>query len=65
MHTRTSTYAYNSAGQVISVDGPRMIKIALPNGAFLSYTFDAAHRLVQIQDQVGNKIVSRWTRSAR
>jgi len=50
LHTRTSTYAYNSAGQVISVDGPRMIKIALPNGAFLSYTFDAAHRLVQIQD---------------
>jgi len=42
-------YAYDNVGQ--------LAKVTLPNGAFLSYSYDAAHRLTQIQDQIGNKVV--------
>jgi YD repeat-containing protein len=45
----TTTYDYDFAGQVT--------KVTLPDGSFLSYTYDDAHRLTQIQDKLGHKIV--------
>jgi YD repeat-containing protein len=45
----TTTYEYDFAGQ--------LTKVTLPDGAFLAYAYDDAHRLTQIQDNVGNKIV--------
>jgi RHS repeat-associated protein len=32
-------------------------KVTLPDNSSLSYTYDAAHRLTQIQDGLGNKVV--------
>jgi RHS repeat-associated protein len=32
-------------------------KVTNPDGSFVQYTYDVAHRLTQIQDGVGNKIV--------
>jgi RHS repeat-associated protein len=32
-------------------------KATLPDGSFLEYTYDAAHRLTQIEDSEGNRIV--------
>ncbi len=47
--TELTQYGYDNVGQ--------LTKVTLPNGAFLSYSYDAAHRLTQIQDQIGNKVV--------
>jgi YD repeat-containing protein len=38
---------YNVAGLVT--------KITQPDGSFITYTYDAAHRLTQVQDNLGNK----------
>lgn len=46
--TELTQYAYDGVGQIK--------KITLPNGAYLAYTYDAAHRMTDIQDQLGNKI---------
>ena len=32
-------------------------KATLPDGSFLEYTYDAAHRLTEIEDSEGNRIV--------
>lgn len=32
-------------------------QVTLPDGSYLAYTYDAAHRLTQIQDAEGNKVV--------
>ena len=34
-----------------------MKKATLPDGSFLEYTYDAAHRLTEIEDSEGNRIV--------
>jgi len=45
----TTTYDYDAAGQ--------LTKVTLPDASYLQYTYDGAHRLTQIQDGLGNKIV--------
>jgi len=44
----TTTYTYNNAGL--------LTQVTLPDNSFLSYTYDAAHRLTGIQDNLGNRI---------
>ncbi len=44
----TTTFAYDNVGQVI--------RIIQPDGVYLSYTYDAAHRLTDIADNAGNAI---------
>jgi YD repeat-containing protein len=44
-----TTYAYDGVGQ--------LMRVTLPAGQYVSYTYDSAHRLTQIQDKLGNKIV--------
>jgi len=44
----TTTYEYDLAEQ--------LTKVMLPDGSFLSSTYDNAHRLTAIQDNLGNKI---------
>lgn len=40
---------YDGAGQII--------QLIMPYGSTLNYTYDDAHRLIQIQDTLGNKVV--------
>ncbi|MBI3344899.1 MAG: RHS repeat protein, partial [Gammaproteobacteria bacterium] len=42
-------YQYDGVGN--------LLKTTLPDGSFMSFTYDAAHRLTQITDQLGNRIV--------
>lgn len=42
-------YDYDFAGQ--------LTKVTLADSSYLQYTYDSAHRLTQIQDNLGNKIV--------
>lgn len=42
-------YEYDGVGQ--------LTKVTLPDSSFLSYTYDAAHRLKEIGDNLGNRIV--------
>jgi RHS repeat-associated protein len=44
-----TTFEYWPTGQ--------LKKVTLPDNSFISYTYDAAHRLTQVQDSEGNKIV--------
>jgi YD repeat-containing protein len=44
----TTTYDYDFVGQ--------LIKITLPDGSFISYTYDGAHRLTGMEDNLGNRI---------
>ena len=44
----TTTFNYDNAGNVK--------KITQPDGAYLSYTYDAAHRLTDIGDNLGNTL---------
>jgi YD repeat-containing protein len=46
--TETTGYEYDSVGQ--------LKKVTLPDGAFLNYTYDDAHRLTRIEDGLGNSI---------
>jgi YD repeat-containing protein len=43
----TTSFGYDSAGN--------LTKVTTPDGSSLSYRYDAAHRLVQIQDSLGNR----------
>jgi YD repeat-containing protein len=54
LHTKstngeTTTYTYDNVGQLIRID--------LPDTSYLTYIYDAAHRLTEIHDALGNKIV--------
>jgi YD repeat-containing protein len=44
----TTTYRYDPAGQ--------LTRITRPDGAYLAYSYDAAHRLIQTQDNLGNTL---------
>jgi len=44
-----TTYDYDNVGQ--------LKKVTLPDASFVQYTYDAAHRLTQIADNLGNNIV--------
>lgn len=44
----STTYDYDNVGQ--------LTKVTLPDGSFLLYRHDAAHRLTGIEDSVGNRI---------
>ncbi len=44
-----TNYAYDGLGQ--------LTKVTLPDGSYLQYTHDGAHRLTQINDSINNKIV--------
>lgn len=46
--TETTTYTYDAVGQ--------LTKATLPDGSYLSMTYDAAHRLTGISDNLGNRI---------
>lgn len=41
-----TAYAYNPVGL--------MTKVTQPNGAYLAYRYDNAHRLIEVKDQLGN-----------
>ncbi len=47
--TEITRYEYDAVGELTG--------ISLPTGAALSLTYDAAHRLTRIQDQLGNQVV--------
>jgi YD repeat-containing protein len=44
----TTTYSYAPAGQ--------LTRVTRPDGAYLAYSYDAAHRLIQTQDNLGNTL---------
>ena len=46
--TEITNYQYDNAGQ--------LKKIILPDNSFLSYTYDAAHRLTDMADNLGNRV---------
>ena len=43
-----TSYEYDNAGQ--------LTKVTLPDSSYLTYTYDPAHRLTAVQDNLGNKI---------
>jgi len=47
--TELTRYGYDGVGQ--------LTKVTLPDGSYLQYTYDDAHRLTQISDGLYNKIV--------
>jgi YD repeat-containing protein len=46
--SETTTYDYDFVGS--------LTKVTLPDGSFLSYSYDDAHRLTGMQDNLGNRI---------
>ena len=44
-----TTYEYDGVGQ--------LTKVTMPDTSYLNYAYDGAHRLVQIQDGLGNRVV--------
>jgi YD repeat-containing protein len=46
--SETTTYDYDFVGQ--------LTKVTLPDGSFLSYSYDTAHHLVGMEDNLGNRI---------
>ena len=46
--TEITSYQYDGVGQIK--------KIILPDSSFLSYTYNAAHRLTDIADNLGNRV---------
>ena len=47
--TETTIYEYDGVGQ--------LTKVTLPDNAYLRYTYDGAHRLVEIKDGLNNRVV--------
>lgn len=48
-NSKTTSYEYDAVGQ--------MTKVTLPDGNWVAYVYDDAHRLTEIRDKAGNKIV--------
>ena len=46
--TRTTQYGYDHVGN--------LIRVTQPNGSFIAYEYDAAHRLIAMEDTQGNRI---------
>jgi YD repeat-containing protein len=46
--TEITTLTYDNVGQVT--------QLTLPDASTLNYTYDAAHRLTDVQDNLGNKV---------
>jgi YD repeat-containing protein len=46
--TETTTLQYDGVGQVT--------QLTLPDASQLNYSYDAAHRLTDVQDNLGNKV---------
>jgi len=46
--TEVTSYGYDGVGQ--------LTKITLPDGSFLTYSYDDAHRLTGMQDNLGNRV---------
>lgn len=46
--TQTTSLTYDGVGQVT--------QLTMPDASALNYTYDAAHRLTQVQDNLGNKV---------
>jgi YD repeat-containing protein len=44
-----TTYSYDGVGQ--------LTKVTLPDSSSISYTYDAAHRLIGMSDNLGNRVV--------
>jgi YD repeat-containing protein len=44
-----TAYDYDGVGQ--------LIRVTMPDASYVAYTYDGAHRLTQLQDGLGNKIV--------
>lgn len=47
--SETTSYDYDGVGQ--------LKKVTLPDGSFLAYTYDGAHRLTGMEDNLGNRVV--------
>src|SRR5262245_65572800 len=50
----------NIGGEVTSYDYDplgQLIKVTMPDGSYLNYGYDAARRLTEISDNLGNRIV--------
>lgn len=45
---QATSFNYDAAGN--------LLRATLPNGAFLQHTYDAAHRLIGMEDNIGNRI---------
>ncbi|HZS58216.1 MAG TPA: DUF6531 domain-containing protein [Gemmatimonadaceae bacterium] len=45
----TTSYGYDAVGQ--------LVRVTLADGSFLAYTYDLAHRLTALADNLGNRIV--------
>jgi len=62
----TTTMAYDARQRLISVNAGGelttynydpaglMTRVIQPNGAYLAYRYDNAHRLIEVKDQLGN-----------
>lgn len=46
--SETTTLVYDNVGQVV--------QLIMPDVSILNYTYDAAHRLTEVQDTLGNKV---------
>jgi YD repeat-containing protein len=46
--SETTSYGYDGVGQ--------LTRVTLPDGSYLSYTYDPAHRLTGLSDNLGNRI---------
>lgn len=46
--TEATSYQYDGVGQ--------LTKVTLPDGSYIAYTYDPAHRLTQIADALGNTV---------
>ena len=47
--TEQTVYTYDAVGQ--------LVRVGLPDGSYVQYTYDPAHRLTQVNDSLGNRIV--------
>jgi RHS repeat-associated protein len=58
--TRQRLLSRTVAGEITSIEywsAGLVRKVTLPDGSFLTYGYDDAHRLIEIQDSEGNRIV--------